>query len=82
MCPPLWTFGVGTITWCLNEITRAKSAFITPLGKFDFLCCPFGLAQAPAYFQKLINEVLRGLDFSFGYMDDIMAHADGVDTHV
>ena len=33
---------------------------------------PFGLAQAPAYFQRLVNEVLSGLTFAFGYLDDIL----------
>ena len=32
----------------------------------------FGLAQATAYFQRLVNEVLSGLTFAFGYLDDIL----------
>ena len=42
----------------LSKGSRPKSAFVTPLGKWEFKRCPFGLAQAPAYFQRLINEVL------------------------
>ena len=33
---------------------------------------PFGLAQAPSYFQQLINQVLQGLDFTIAYLDDIV----------
>ena len=34
---------------------------------------PFGLAQAPAYFQALISEVLKGLShFAIAYLDDII----------
>ena len=33
---------------------------------------PFGLAQAPAYFQLLMNKVLHGLDFAMTYLDDII----------
>ena len=34
---------------------------------------PFGLAQAPAYFQALINKVLKGLHrFAVTYLDDII----------
>ena len=45
----------------LGKSSRAKTAFVTPFGKYEFLMVPFGLAQAPAYFQLLINEVLKGL---------------------
>ena len=50
----------------LSPEARAKSAFVTPLDKFEFTWCPFGLTQAPAYFQRLINKVIKGLPFAFG----------------
>ena len=52
--------------------SRAKTAFITPFGKYEFLIVPFGLAQAPAYFQLLMNKVLKGLKFALTYLDDII----------
>ena len=42
----------------LTEGSRPKSAFVAPMGKFEFLRTLFGLSQAPAYFQLLINNVL------------------------
>ena len=48
----------------LSTKARPKSAFITPTDKYEFTRCPFGLTQAPAYFQRLINKVLVGLDFA------------------
>ena len=33
---------------------------------------PFGLAQAPAYFQLLMNKVLKGLKFTMTYLGDII----------
>ena len=42
----------------------------------------FGLTQAPAYFQRLINKVLAGLDFAFGYLDNILIHSPDVPTHL
>ena len=45
----------------LTKKSRAKSAFVSPLGKWEFKRCPFGLAQASTYFQRLINEVLAPL---------------------
>ena len=44
----------------LGKSSRAKTAFVTPFGKYEFLMVPFGLAQAPAYFQLLMNKVLKG----------------------
>ena len=44
------------------------------MGLFEFQKVLFGLVQAPAYFQQLINEVLSGLDFAFGYLDDILIY--------
>ena len=56
----------------LGKSSRAKTAFVTPFGKHKFLMVPFGLAQAPAYFQLLMNKVLKGLKFAMTYLDDIV----------
>ena len=56
----------------LSEESRPKSTFASAYGKWEFKRCPFGLAQTPAYFQRLVNEVLSGLTFAFGYLDDIL----------
>ena len=66
----------------MTEEARLKTTFTLPanLGKWEFLRCPFGLAQAPAYFQCLINEVLAPFDFAFGYLDDILIYSPDVET--
>ena len=56
----------------LSEKARSKMAFVSSYGKWEFKRCLFGLAQAPEYFQRLINEVLSGFNFAFGYLDDIL----------
>ena len=56
----------------LGKSSRAKTAFVTPFGKYEFLMVPFGLAQAPAYFQLLMNKVLKGLKFAMTYLDGII----------
>lgn len=66
----------------LSPESQKKSAFVTPLGKFEFKKVPFGLAQAPAYFQRLIDQVLVGLDFAFGYLDDILIYSKDVEQHL
>ena len=68
----------------MTKKARPKTAFTLPanLDKWEFLRCPFGLAQAPAYFQRLINEVLASFDFAFGYLDDILIYSPDVKTHL
>ena len=38
--------------------------------------------QAPAYFQRLVNEVLSGLTFAFGYLDDILVYSPNMKIHL
>ena len=60
----------------LSDSAKPKSAFVlSSLGKYQFNRVPFGLAQAPAYFQKLINDVLKGCNFAMGYLDDIIIYS-------
>ena len=66
----------------LGKSSRAKTAFVMPFGKYKFLMVPFGLAQAPAYFQLLMNKVLHGLDFVMTYLDDIMIFSENELQHL
>ena len=66
----------------LSEKSRPKSAFVSAYSKWEFKRCPFGLAQAPAYFQRLVNEVLSSLTFAFGYLDDILIFSPDMETHL
>ena len=66
----------------LSKESRPKSAFVSSYGKWEFKRCPFGLAQAPAYCQRLLNEVLSGLTSAFGYLDDILVFSPNMETHL
>ena len=66
----------------LSERARLKMAFVSSYGKLEFKRCPFGLAQSPAYFQRLVNEVLSGLNFTFGYLDDILVFSLDMVAHL
>ena len=67
----------------LAESAKPKSAFvISSLGKCQFNRVPFGLAQAPTYFQKLINDVLRGYNFAMGYLDNIIIYSRNDKEHL
>ena len=44
---------------------------------------PTGLLhQAPAYFQKLINDVLRGCNFAMGFLDDLIIYSRSEQEHL
>ena len=66
----------------LSAKAKPKSAFVTPIGKYEFTRCPFGLAQAQAYFQQLVNQALAGLPFAFRYLDDILIYSPDAQTHL
>ena len=66
----------------LDKQSIKKTAFCTPFGKYKYLKVPFGLAQAPSYFQKLMNKVLNGLNFAFAYLDDIIIFSNTVEEHL
>ena len=66
----------------LGKSSRAKTAFVTPFGKYEFLMVPFGLAQAPAYFPLLMNKVLNRLKFVMMYLDDIIIFSENELQHL
>ena len=68
---------------CLSESAKTKTAFvISSIGKYHFNRIPFGLAQAPAHFMKLINMVLTGIDFAMRYLDDIIIFSRTKEEHL
>ena len=60
-----------------------KTAFTTPFGHYEFDRMPFGLKNAPATFQRLMDLVLTGLQGKelFVYMDDIVIYATSLKEH-
>ena len=60
--------------WQVPLTTRAKevSAFVTPDGLYQYKLMPFGMKNAPATFQRLINGVLSGLYGCEAYIDDVV----------
>ena len=66
----------------LGKDSRAKTSFVTPFGKYEFLMVPFGLAQAPACFQLLMNKVLEGLLYAMTCLDDIIIFSKNEVEHL
>ena len=59
-----------------------KTAFTSPFGKYEYVKVPFGLAQAPAYFQELMTGVLKALPFAMAYLDDIIIYSSTPEEHL
>ena len=59
-----------------------KTAFTLLFGKYEYVKVPFGLAQAPAYFQELMIGVLKDLPFAMAYLDDIIIYSSSPEEHL
>src|SRR5258708_7505376 len=67
----------------MAEGDEPKTAFRTRYGSFEWRVMPFGLSNAPAAFQRFINDVLGDLldVCMIGYLDDILIYSDSLDEH-
>ncbi|KAG2789778.1 hypothetical protein PC116_g7695 [Phytophthora cactorum] len=69
----------------MAESDKAKTAFTTKRGLYQFVRTPFGLMNAPSTFQRMMNSVLRGLSWltCLVYLDDIVIYTrGGIERHI
>ena len=66
------------------ESDKAKTAFTSEFGHYEFNRLPFGLCNAPATFQRVMNEVLRSTQFksTMVYLDDIIVFSKTMGQHL
>jgi len=58
-----------------------KIAITTPFGLFEFKCMPFGLRNAAQTFQRFMDQVLRGLECCYVYIDDVLIASSTPQEH-
>ena len=67
----------------VEPLSQGKTAFVSPFGKFEFQRMPFGLKNAPAVFQRLMEVVLRDCyECSAPYIDDVIVFSKNGEEHV
>ena len=66
----------------LDKPSILKMAFDSPFGKYEYVEVPFGLAQAPAYFQELMTGILKDFSFATAYLDDIIIFSKTPQEHL
>ena len=68
--------------------SQEKTAFITHKGLFEFRVMPFGVKNSPAVFQRLMQQVLSGLQSESGigfvsvYLDDVIVFSESLIDHI
>lgn len=70
--------------WQVPLTARAReiSAFVTPDNFLQYKCMAFGMRNAPATFQHLMQKVLSGLPNCEAYLDDVVVYSSAWEDHL
>ena len=70
--------------WQVPLTDRAKqlSAFVTPDGLYQYQVMPFGMKNAPATFQRMINKLVGRMEGCEAYIDDVVVYSDSWEDHL
>ena len=67
----------------LTEEAISKTAFTSHRGTFEFTRVPFGVKNAPACFQELMQRVLADhRQYATAYMDDVVIFSTSWEDHI
>ena len=67
----------------LDKESIQKTAFTSHRGVYEFTRMPFGVKNAPAYFQELVNKVLaEQRQWATAYMDDVVVYSKTWEDHL
>ncbi|XP_037959177.1 uncharacterized protein K02A2.6-like [Teleopsis dalmanni] len=66
----------------LDDEAKTIMVVNTPLGLFQYQRLPFGIASAPAIFQRYLEQLLQGVEGCGNYLDDIIISAPTFQQHI
>jgi len=72
--------GYYQVKMCEEDVS--KTAFVCHRGRFEFTRMPFGVKNAPACFQELMQGLFASDSFCSPYMDDLVIFSDSWEDHV
>ena len=59
----------------LDRDSQSLTTIITHVGTYRYTRTPFGIKSAPSAFQRIISQILNGLEGTLVYLDDILIAA-------
>lgn len=68
----------------VREQDKEKTAFVRPNGLYEYNVMPFGLCNAPATFQRMMNTILEKMLLKgvVVYLDDILIYSSNFNQHL
>ena len=65
----------------LTQRAKEISAFVTPRGFYQYAVMPFGMKNAPATFQWMIEKITANLVGCEAYIDDVVVFGNTWEQH-
>lgn len=68
----------------VDPADRYKTAFSCHRGLYEYTRVPFGLKNAPAFFQRFMDKLLGSMryDTAMVYLDDVVVYTVGLESHI
>lgn len=65
----------------LDEESSLLTTFNTPVGRYRWLRLPFGLKCAPEIFQRIMDQMIEGIQGAYAIVDDILVDGSDLEQH-